>query len=70
MMRNIYASVKKRGTVVHGARYTVYVVGDRGLEIEEPSRKEDKVASFCGGLFMAQCGKPGPLSILQMVSVS
>jgi hypothetical protein len=33
--------------------------------IDEPSRKEDKVVSFCGGAFMAQFGKPSPLSIPQ-----
>jgi hypothetical protein len=72
MMRYIYASVKKNEVQqyrVYG--YTVlYVVGVRGLEIEEPSRKEDKVVSFCGGAFMAQSGKPSPLSIPQMVSAS
>lgn len=71
MMGYIYASVKKNEAQQYRVRYSVlYVVGDRGLGIEEPSRKEDKVASFCGGVFMAQSGKPSPLSIPQMVSAS
>ena len=68
----IYASVKKNEVQQYRVvRYGVlYVVGDRALVVEEPSRKEDKVASFCGGAFMAQFGKPGPFSIPQMESAS
>lgn len=48
----------------------LYVEGARALRIDEPSRKEDKVVSFCGGSFMAQFGKPSPLSIPQMGSAA
>jgi hypothetical protein len=70
MKKYIYASVKKNEVQQYRVvRYGVlYVVGDRALSVEEPSRMEDKVASFCGGAFMAQFGEPSPFSIPQMGS--
>ena len=70
MLKYIYASVKKKEVqAVLGVRYTV-CGGWASPGIDEPSRKEDKVVSFCGGAFMAQFGKPCPLSIPQMGSAS
>jgi hypothetical protein len=64
----ICASVKKNEVQQYRVvRYTW--VGDRAA-LEEPSRKEDKVASFCGGAFMAQFGKPSPFYLPQMETPS
>lgn len=53
-MKYIYASVKRYGQYwVYGI---LYVVVAQALSIDEPSRKEDKVVSFCGGAFIAQFG--------------
>jgi len=58
-MRYIYMRRIRRKRYRQYAVYGIlYAEGGRALRIDEPSRKEDKVVSFCGGVFMAHFGKP------------